>query len=432
MTLQRLSLISLVLFICVIISISFFWNKFLDTPLTVAKPTVIYIPPGSSIEKVAINLQYGGFTRYPMLVILLARLRGYEHHLKAGEYELTPGMTPNQLLVKVVNGKVYLRRYTLVEGWTLKQVFTTINNNHYLKHTINQLSALGLAKKMGTQQINFEGFLNPDTYLFAAGVSDIVILKKAYWKMAHNLERLWLARDPNLPFTDPYQALIAASLIEKETARPEERAKIAGVIIRRLEKKMRLQIDAAVIYGLGANYTGKLTRENLKTDTPYNTYLRGGLPPTPIAMPSLASLTAALHPVAGTELYYVARGDGSHVFSNTLEDHRQAVKRYRASQLELLDFDKTGDEITSIGIPQDNSDASDHPLYPKSSWEDRFITQTQAIKVNETESPKPVTPKAKARLKAKPKHKKTAQKKSQAKVVVKHETKKRKGTVHHH
>jgi UPF0755 protein len=315
----------------------FTWKNFLETPLITGKRQTLYVSPGSTIYSVAHTLGSRGILPHPQWFIWLARSEHQMHNLKAGEYLLEVGITPQTLLKKLVEGKVILRRFTLVEGWTLKQVFASMHANPYLLHTIanTKVTIDQICKKIGTDRRNIEGVLYPDTYLFAAGVSDMVIIKKAFWSMQRSLAKLWKKRDTSLSLEDPYSALIVASLIEKETARPDERAKIAGVIMRRLEKKMPLQIDAAVIYGLGNFYNGKLTREDLQMDTPYNTYLHVGLPPTPIAMPSLPSIVAALHPESGTSLYYVARGDGSHEFTDTLEAHHQAVKKYHPNYLEL-------------------------------------------------------------------------------------------------
>jgi UPF0755 protein len=330
-------LITFLSFIILFFTWKFTWRNFLETPLITGKHQTLYVPPGSTIYSVAHTLELRGILSHPHWFIWLARSEHQMHTLKAGEYLLEVGITPQALLKKLVRGNVILRRFTLVEGWTLKQVLASIRANPYLLHTIanTKMTMDQICKKIGTDRNNIEGVLCPDTYLFAAGVSDMVIIKKAFWDMQRSLAKLWKKRDTGLPLENPYSALIVASLIEKETARPEERAKIAGVIMRRLEKKMPLQIDAAVIYGLGDFYNGKLTRENLQMDTPYNTYLHVGLPPTPIAMPSLLSIVAALHPAPGTSLYYVARGDGSHEFTDTLEAHHQAVKKYRPHYLEL-------------------------------------------------------------------------------------------------
>lgn len=308
------------------------WKMFCSSPLAITQSQILYVPPGSTLYTVAKTLNKGGFLHYPELFILLARVEGKVHSLKAGEYELPVGITPEDLITKLATGKVILRHFTLVEGWTLKQVLAAMNTNSYLVHQASTLPANELSGKIGGPMQNAEGLLFPDTYLFAAGITDSSLLKKAFLNMERRVNDLWQKRSSDLPFKTPYSALIVASLIEKETAKPDERNKIAGVIARRLQQNMPLQIDASVIYGLGEAYTGKITKEALKVDTPYNTYLHTGLPPTPIAMPSLASIIAALHPAPGKALYYVARGDGSHVFSETLEAHHEAVKQYRQDQ----------------------------------------------------------------------------------------------------
>jgi UPF0755 protein len=347
---RRISIAFLILVSSVAVAFSFIWWQFKHRPLTVPANDIFYIPPGSSINSIANSLAKQHIIAHPKLFVMLTKVRGDKLRLKAGEYQLMPGMTPDQLLDKVVAGKVYLRRYTLVEGWTLRQVVATINSNPYLTHTIDRMNIEDIARTIGTNQVNFEGYFYPDTYLFAARINDLVVLKQAYWKMKTNLDRLWADRAPDLPYTDPSMALIAASLIEKETAKPDERAKIAGVIVRRLQQNMRLQIDAAVIYGLGQRYTGTLTRENLREDTPFNTYLHDGLPPTPIAMPSIASIKAALHPEPGTELYYVAKGDGSHEFTNTLQDHIDAIKKYHVQHLETAE-EESDDDLAILNLP---------------------------------------------------------------------------------
>jgi UPF0755 protein len=318
----------LLLLACFALIGAFLWKKGVNNPLPIEKNEIIYVSPGSSIYSIAEALASKGILPHPRLFLLLAKLEGKEKKLKTGEYLLHPGITPKQLLTELVEGKVMLRKFTVIEGWTLKQVFNSIDNNPYLTHTLKRLTTGDFSKKMGFQYTSFEGYFYPDTYLFAAGIQDVVILKKAFWNMKQKLDILWKKRSTGLPYPHPYSALIVASLIERETARPEERAKIAGVIIRRLQKKILLQIDASVIYGLGEAYTGKLSRDDLRRDTPFNSYLHTGLPPTPIAMPSLPSIIAALHPEAGTSLYYVARGDGTHEFTDTLAEHHAAVRKY--------------------------------------------------------------------------------------------------------
>lgn len=342
---RRLFYSVVVLGCLILIGLGFLWKNFTDTPLIVGKNEIIYVPPGSSISSVAKTLETKGILKHPELFIILAKIEGKQKELKAGEYLVDSGITPKQLLTKFVQGKVIMRQFTIVEGWTLKQVFSSINANPYLAHTLTSLSPLDFSKKMGSTSDNYEGRFYPDTYLFAAGVPDVVILKKAFWAMEKSLEDLWKNRAADLPYDDSYSALIVASLIERETARGEERAKVAGVIVRRLKKNMLLQIDASVIYGLGDEYNGKLTRADLKKDTPFNTYMHAGLPPTPIAMPSLPSIYAALHPEPGDALYYVAKGDGTHEFTSTLEQHHEAVKKYHVEHLEPTKSDSQPDSL---------------------------------------------------------------------------------------
>ncbi len=419
----RRILLLVVFFGCIFVSSALFWQNFLDSPLKITKPVLFDVTPGSSIEKVAANLQLQGYTRYPMLVIMLARWQGTDKKLKKGEYELTPGMTPAQFLEKVAKGKVFLRHYTLVEGWTLNQVLATLANNPFLHHTINPSDLSLLATQVGVNQSNFEGYLNPDTYLFARGIADTVIVKQAYLKMQNNLYKYWATRDPNVPFTTPYEALIAASLIEKETAKPDERAKIAGVIVRRLRQHMRLQIDASVIYGLGNQYQRKLTRDDLKIDSPYNTYLHDGLPPTPIAMPSVASLIAALHPAAGNELYYVARGDGSHEFTATLAEHIAAIKKFH---VQLLFPDA---KLPDNALPQSNLNETFEPLYPRSNWDEQIISQS-LLSSQKDVTTKTVVTHNDQKTKTVPIVKKLVTK--AVGHTKKHESQNNKGKVHHH
>lgn len=329
--LWRRFLLALIFLCCLPFAALLFWKNFVDAPVLVSHDVIFYVKPNSSVFTVAQSLESQGIISHAQLFMLLAKLEGDLHHLKVGEYKVNPGMTSKELLAELVNGKVYLRKYTLVEGWNFKKVVLALDKNPYLLHTIHKTALADIAKKIGATQENFEGYFYPDTYLFAAGVDDLVILKQAYRSMHNALQKAWQNRAANLPYQNPYIALIVASLIEKETAQSKERAKIAGVILRRLQKNMRLQIDASVIYGLGDAYKNTLTKEDLKKDTPYNTYLHEGLPPTPIAMPSMPSIIAALHPKPGTSLYYVARGDGYHEFTDTLQDHHEAVRKYHRS-----------------------------------------------------------------------------------------------------
>jgi UPF0755 protein len=228
-----------------------------------------------------------------------------------------------------VNGDVIRYTLTIPEGWTFDQMLAAIRTQGKLRQTLTATDDEGVMRQLGYPGQHPEGRFFPDTYEFVAGTTDTSLLQRAYEEMQRHLEEEWRDRAPGLPLDTPYQALILASIVEKETGNPAERARIAGVFVRRLQKNIRLQTDPTVIYGLGAAFDGNLRRRDLTTDSPYNTYMRAGLPPTPIALPGLAALHAALHPAAGDELYFVSRGDGSHHFSASLDEHVAAVRNYQ-------------------------------------------------------------------------------------------------------
>jgi UPF0755 protein len=239
-------------------------------------------------------------------------------------------MTLPVFLETIVSGKVVLHSYTVVEGMTSQQLLSSLADNENLKSTVASLSDQELLSALGTEFHHLEGLFLPETYLFPAGTSDLDFLKRAYNSLETYLNQAWLNKADKLPYETPYEALIMASIIEKETGIPEERTEIAGVFVRRLEKGMRLQTDPTVIYGMGENYDGNIRRKDLRTDTAYNTYTRHGLPPTPIALASKESIYAALHPKDGNSLYFVATGkDGRHYFSSTLKEHNNAVRKYQ-------------------------------------------------------------------------------------------------------
>jgi UPF0755 protein len=305
------------------------WLRFINKPMVQGtQPVNFIIQPGTPLIALAWNLKRQQLINDPQRFMLLAKFYGATKKIKAGEYRIDPAITPRIFLKQIIAGKILLRSITFVEGWTFQQMMLAINNNPYLTHTLNDLDNTAIMAKLGYPGVNPEGQFYPDTYLFSRGTLDQQILQKAYQNMQQKLNRAWQQRAPDLPYSSPYQALIVASLIEKEAALPQERPLVAGVILRRLQKNMLLQIDAAVIYGLGENYTGNLTWRDLEVPTPYNIYMYRGLPPTPIAMPSISAITAALHPTMGDALYYVAKGDGSHIFSATLANHQQAAQRY--------------------------------------------------------------------------------------------------------
>jgi UPF0755 protein len=289
----------------------------------------VEVRPGESLRLVAARLHDQGVLPHPLDLILLARLRGDANAIRAGEYLVEPGTSVAALLLLLKSGKVVMHSLTLVEGWTFTQVLMSVESDAALSHTVDGSDAASIMSKLGHTGENPEGRFYPNTYQFPKGTSDIAFLERAYQTMQDQLEIAWQKRVPGLPYKSPYDALIMASIIEKETAQPQERGQIAGVFVRRLQKGMKLQTDPTVIYGLGAQYHGKITYKDLRTDTPYNTYTRSGLPPTPICMPSEASIEAAMHPTPGDALYFVARGDGTHQFSATLAEQTAAVQKYQ-------------------------------------------------------------------------------------------------------
>lgn len=249
--------------------------------------------------------------------------------LHSGEYRMTPGMTAQSLIGVWQRGEVVQYSLTLVEGWNFRQVRAALAKHEKLEQTLTGLSDTQVMEKLGHPGVFPEGRFFPDTYRFVRGMSDAELLEKAYDRLDDVLAKEWSKRAADVPYTDPYQALIMASLVEKETGVPQERGQIAGVFVRRMQIGMLLQTDPTVIYGLGERYTGKLTRAHLKESTPYNTYVNAGLPPTPIAMVGREAIHAALNPVPGKSLYFVARGDGSHVFSDDLDAHNSAVREFQ-------------------------------------------------------------------------------------------------------
>jgi UPF0755 protein len=305
--------------------------RFVDTPLApLPAPATIDVPLGTPLAGVVRLLEAAGVRAGPLPYWrLLARQTGAAGKLQAGEYALEPGLTPRALLRKMVAGEVIQHRFTIVEGWTFAQLREALAREPGLRQTLAAIDDATLMRALGEPGTPPEGWFLPQTYSYVKGMSDLDLLRRAFLAMRQLLEREWAARAPELPLDAPYQALILASIVEKETARPEERPLIAAVFLSRLRLGMRLQTDPSVIYGLGAAYEGKLHRRDLDVDTPFNTYTRSGLPPTPIALPGAASLAAVLHPAATDALYFVARGDGSHEFSTTLEAHNRAVERYQ-------------------------------------------------------------------------------------------------------
>lgn len=301
----------------------------LDQPLRLSSETLVEVPSGSTPGRMFNRLEADGLLDDAWWLRLYWRFNLEGEPLHTGEYRLTPGMSVRDMLGVWARGEVVQYSLTLVEGWNFHQVRTALARQEKLQQTLANLSDAEVMDKLGHPGVFPEGRFFPDTYKFTRGMTDVELLDLAYKRLDEVLAQEWRERADDLPYSDPYQALIMASMVEKETGVPQERAQIAGVFVRRLRTGMLLQTDPTVIYGMGERYTGRLTRADLKQPTPYNTYVIAGMPPTPIAMVGREAIHAALHPLAGSSLYFVARGDGSHVFSDDLDAHNNAVREYQ-------------------------------------------------------------------------------------------------------
>ncbi len=306
------------------------YSQFLETPMDIPAEGVIFqIPRGASVTAVAHALESRHLISQAHWLRLHARLDYQGASIKAGEYKLQPGLTPASLFAMFVSGKTISYSITLIEGWSFKQMMAEIEAHPALKQSLSGMSPKAIMQKLGHPDEHPEGHFFPDTYSFPRDTSDLDLLQRAYERMSRILQDAWARRGDNIPLKSPYQALILASIVEKETGAAVERPEIAGVFSRRLRKGMRLQTDPTVIYGMGDSYKGNIRRKDLQEDTPYNTYVHTGLPPTPICMPGADAIAAAVSPKAGKSLYFVAKGDGSHQFSNTLRQHNNAVRKYQ-------------------------------------------------------------------------------------------------------
>ena len=291
-------------------------------------PFEFSINQGSSLKSVARQMQQIGVLPNDWMFVLLARALGKTTHIKAGNYELEATPSAMELLDIITSGRANQNELSVIDGWTFNQLRSVLNADSTIHHDSATMSEAEIMQRLGAVEGAAEGMFYPDTYYFASGTSDLNLLKRAYQAMQKHLLESWQTRAQGLPLESPYQALILASIVEKETGQIKDRSMIAGVFINRLRKGMLLQTDPTVIYGLGEKYIGKLHKRDLLTDTPYNTYTRAGLTPTPIALPGLAALQAALHPAQTDALYFVSRGDGSSEFSDTLAQHNRAVNKY--------------------------------------------------------------------------------------------------------
>lgn len=308
----------------------------LQRPMTLEQPYVLQVPAGSSFNGVLFRLQEEGLLGKPeesrrrrLSGRLYALVSPVDERMHVGEYRIEPGTSLQAFFAKLERGEVMQRSLVIIEGWNIRELRRRLNNAEGLEHRTRGMSSTQLMAALDRPDRHPEGWFAPDTYFYVRGDSDIELLRRALQRQERLLDQAWQDRADDLPYEQPYEALIMASIIEKETAVPEERDEIAGVFVARLEKGMRLQTDPTVIYGMGEAYDGRIGRADLLRDTPYNTYRRAGLPPTPIAMPGAAAIRAALGPADTEALYFVARGDGSHYFSRTHEEHVQAVRRYQ-------------------------------------------------------------------------------------------------------
>lgn len=292
-------------------------------------PYDLVLKHGSSLRGIAQQMVRDGVLNEPWSFMVLVRGHGLAGDIKAGNYELREGMTHYDLFLMITDGITTQRSITFIEGWSFRQMRDALNRNEDVRHLTMPMTDQEIMRQIGATETVPEGLFFPDSYHFDSGMSDIDILKRAYETMQRKLAKAWEGRESGLPYRTPYDALIMASIIEKETGVAHERPMIASVFLNRLKLGMRLQTDPTVIYGLGETFDGNLRKRDLLQDTEYNTYTRAGLPPTPIAMPGVAAIEGALHPAKSNALYFVGKGDGSHAFSSNLNDHNRAVRRYQ-------------------------------------------------------------------------------------------------------
>ena len=305
-------------------------QRAMERPLQIgAEPLVYTVPRGTSISHISRDLETAGIVESALRLELQARWSGAASRIKAGEYALNPGLTPLGLLDLLVEGTVVQHPFTIVEGWTFRDLRQRINQSPVFEQTLHGLSDDEVMTRLGFEGVHPEGRFFPETFYFPTGSTDVQLLQRAFRAMSAYLKSAWARRTGDLPLSSPDEVLVLASIVEKETGAAEERARIAGVFMSRLRRGMRLETDPTVIYGMGDRFDGNLTKADLRRDTPYNTYTRKGLPPTPIAIASAAAIDAVVAPVEDGSLYFVSKGDGRHVFSTSYEDHRAAVRRYQ-------------------------------------------------------------------------------------------------------
>lgn len=329
---KKILLPALLLLLAGVAAVAWLWHDMelqLNQPLAITRVEVLEVVPGTNLRALAMELQRRRWLQKSVYLELEARRTRRAGLIKAGEYAVAPGATPRTLLDLLVSGRVIQHQLAIIEGWSFRELIQAVSASPVLRHTLSASTPARLMAEIGYAGYLPEGRFLPDTYSFPAGTSDTDFLRRAFAAMEKTLNEEWQGRDQELPYSSPYQALIMASLVEKETAVPVERSRIAGVFVRRLQQGIRLQTDPTVIYALGEAFDGNIRRRDLDLDSPFNTYRVAGLPPTPIAMPGRDSIHAALHPEAGAALYFVARGDGTHEFSDSLEAHNRVVRKYQ-------------------------------------------------------------------------------------------------------
>lgn len=320
----------LVLILLAIFAVGGWLVYFAKQPVTLPSASYdLVLKHGSSLRGIAQQMVREGILAEPWTFIALVRAKGMAGDIKAGNYELQEGMTHYDLFLMITDGMTTQRSITFIEGWTFQQMRDALNRHEDVRHLSMPMTNEEILRQIGAEESVAEGLFFPDSYYFDSGMSDLDILKRAYETMQRKLAKAWENREAGLPYRTPYEALIMASIVEKETGLASERPMISSVFLNRLRIGMRLQTDPTVIYGLGEEFDGNLRKRDLLQDNAYNTYTRGGLPPTPIAMPGMAAIEAVLHPAKSNALYFVGKGDGSHAFSSNLNEHNRAVYRYQ-------------------------------------------------------------------------------------------------------
>ena len=326
----RITTVLIVLLLAAAGALAWTWHGFTAEPLAfTASPVRYTVPKGAGVRTVAAGLRAQGIDISPTRLWIWYKLRRYDGRLKAGTYGFSPPLTVDALLDKLVRGDVLVTDIRFIEGWTFRQMRDAIDAHPDLSHDTKGVDEAALLGMIGVPERRAEGLFFPDTYTFSPGANDVDIYRQAYRRQQQALRAAWDARDPSLPYRSPYEALVMASIVEKETGHPIDRDKVAAVFVNRLKRGMMLQSDPTTIYGMGERFDGNLRKRDLQTDTAYNTYTRAGLPPTPIALPGKASIEAALKPADVPALYFVARGDGTSEFSDDLASHNRAVSQYQ-------------------------------------------------------------------------------------------------------